>query len=73
MKHKGKRYRDHSRRTLFVTDGILRGDRWFTGYHNKAGAIRRLVVGVLPIREDREQAQEDLDEYAKIKGFKEAD
>jgi len=51
----------------------LHGDRWFTGYYNKAGAIRRLVVGVLPIREDREQAQEDLDEYAKIKGFKEAD
>lgn len=59
-----RKYRDFLGRVLFVTDGISRGDSWFTGYHKKNGTVKRLSIACLPIRRSREQAQADLDRLA---------
>jgi len=62
-----RQYRDKQGRILFVTDGISRGNVWFTGYRRPNGSIKRLAVAALPIRDTREEAQRDLDKYAREK------
>lgn len=64
-------------RVLFVTAGISRGiipelRRWFTCYMHRGGAewgLRRFKSPALPYRDTREEAQADLDRYAKKRGL----
>lgn len=58
-------YRDHLGRTLFVHDGISSGKTWGTYYRKSPTHLRRVVSPALRLRETREQAQADLDAYAK--------
>lgn len=62
-------YRDKQGRILFVTDGISRGNVWFTGYRRPNGATKKLTTAALPVRDTREEAQRDLDKYARAKGL----
>lgn len=55
-------YRGHM---IFVSDGISGGRAWGAFYRHTTGALRRFKS--LPMRETREQAQHDLDEWAKAK------
>ena len=63
-----KQYRD-SRGWLYrvMPDGV--GGYAFKGHCLKPGAISWHRVGQLPWRNTREEAQADLDEYAKEKGW----
>lgn len=49
---------------LFVCDGISNGRWWSTYYRNpRTGSLKRLRS--LPLRQTPEEAQRDLDEYAR--------
>jgi hypothetical protein len=65
----GKRYRDFQGRILFVGCGITDGTSWMTFYSKLNGSLRRVNSKFLPIRSTRNQAQEDLDRYAKERGL----
>lgn len=60
-------------RKYFVSQGIGGGPGrpWFTLYENGTGSTHRLVTKALPLRDTREEAQADLDAYARKKGWKE--
>jgi hypothetical protein len=58
-------YRDHQGRILFVHCGISGGKTWGTYYRKSPTHLRRVVSPALKLRETREQAQADLDAYAK--------
>lgn len=58
------KYRDYQGRILFVGSGISNGTSWMTLYQKSNGSLRRVKSKFLPIREMREQAQQDLDRYA---------
>lgn len=62
-------YRDHQGRILFVHCGISGGRTWGTYYRRSSNALRRFVSPALRLRETREQAQADLDAYAKKMGL----
>ena len=64
------KYRDKQGRVLYVSDGISRGEIWFTAYRKASGATKRLCVAALPIRDTRQEAQADLDRYAAERGMK---
>lgn len=55
---------------VFVSDGISRGRSWGTFYRLPSGSLRRLVRKSLPMRVTRDEAQADLDAYAKEIGWK---
>ncbi len=57
-------------RELFVTDGFSEGRTWFTAYKAPTGSTRRYKSPDLPCRRTREEAQADLDSYARKKGLK---
>ncbi len=65
-------YLTNDGRELFVTDGISGGRAWFTGYRAETGSTRRFKSPVLQCRKTREEAQADLDSYAKQKGLRAA-
>lgn len=73
MKTVGKKYIDEDGALVFVSYGISSGARWMTVRQKtpKSGTHRIKARG-LPVRLNRADAQEDLDEYAKAKGWKEA-
>jgi len=50
---------------LFVSDGISQGRTWSTYYRTRTGSLRRLKT--MPIRRAREEAQADLDAYARVR------
>lgn len=46
------------------------GERtFFTGWRSESGGFHRVVSKSLPVREDIEEAQADLDAWAKRKGL----
>lgn len=45
----------------FVSDGLSRGEYWFTARRQANGSVRRVVSPYLPIRKTREEAQQDLE------------
>lgn len=49
---------------LFTDDGISGGKRWGTFYVRKNGSKKRLNSPMLPMRDSRREAQEDLLEFA---------
>lgn len=57
-------------RELYVTDGFSEGRTWFTAYKAPTGSTRRYKSPDLPCRRTREEAQADLDSYARKKGLK---
>lgn len=57
-------YRGHM---IFVSDGISQGKAWGAFYRHKTGSLRRFKA--LPMRNTREEAQRDLDEWARTKGL----
>jgi hypothetical protein len=62
-----KRYLDDRGRVLFVSDGISDGQAWGT-FHRKAnGSLQRLVSKHLPLQDGEWLAQEDLDNYARLR------
>ncbi|OPX91824.1 MAG: Chromosome-partitioning protein Spo0J [Pelotomaculum sp. PtaB.Bin104] len=63
-------YIDDKGRLLFVSPGISGGDTWMTCYTKNGKGSHRLKSPVLPLRNTREEAQFDLDMYAKNKGYK---
>lgn len=64
-----KQYRDFQGRVLFVGCGLTNGTSWMTFYTKPNGSLRRVNSKFLPIRESREEAQRDLDKYAKERGL----
>jgi len=62
-------YRDFQDRILFVSDGISHGTTWMTVYQKPSGALKRVVSKFLPLRKTREEAQADLDRFAKARGL----
>lgn len=47
----------------FVSDGISKGEYWFTCYRRQNGALRRVCSKKLPIRATKEEAERDLDAW----------
>lgn len=63
-------YRDKKGRILFVSSGISDGTIWMTVYYKPNGiGTKRLVSPALPIRKTRKEAEEDLERYARARGF----
>lgn len=67
---KPRKYRDFQGRILFVASG-LDGRRFMTVYQKPPGGLRRVATKWLPLRDSREQAQADLDRYARLKCMEE--
>lgn len=65
------RYR-HGEKVIEVITG-LGGDCWMTGWRSAYGGTHRLKSKFLPVRTDPEQAQRDLDAWAKRKGLETAE
>jgi len=64
-----KAYKTQNAR-YFVSDGISNGTSWFTAKQFVGEkSIHRVVSPALPIRKTREEAQRDLDAWAKGKDF----
>jgi len=64
-------YIDDKGRLLFVSPGISGGETWMTCYTKPGGkGSHRLKSPSLPLRNTREEAQADLDIYARGKGYK---
>jgi len=49
---------------LFVHSGISGGRTWSTYYRSRTGSLKRLKT--MPVRETREEAERDLEAYAKF-------
>lgn len=45
------------------------GGSWITGWRSDAGGTHRLKSKFLPVRWSRDEAQRDLDAWAKLKGL----
>lgn len=70
---RGRCYRDFQNRVLFVSPGLTNGTTWMTCYQRPSGGLRRVKSKFLPLRQTREQAQADLDRWAKERGLEEVD
>lgn len=59
--------------TAFVSNGFGIGGKWMSvASKDTFQGTHRIVAKSLPLRDTREEAQADLDAYAKKKGWKEA-
>ena len=59
---------------VFVSCGISQGEVWMSVRQRKTtSGTKRIKTPRLPLREVRADAQRDLDEYAKTKGWQEYD
>ena len=65
----GRRYSDFQGRVLYISPALTNGSTWMTVYSKENGSLRRVKSKWLPLRETREQAQEDLDRYAEERGL----
>lgn len=67
-----KVYKDENGCLVFVSSGISKGASWMTVRQNGQGSgTHRIKSKALPLRETEEEAQADLDRYAKKKGWEE--
>jgi hypothetical protein len=65
-----KAFRDENGATVFVSDGIALDDKtWFTVRQLQGKGSHRIKTKFLPIRETFDEAQSDLNKYAKQKGW----
>jgi hypothetical protein len=68
------RYKAADGRTVFVSDGISRGETWMTCYCKPGStSTHRLKSPALPLRSERSQAEADLEQYAAGHGFETID
>ena len=65
-----KAYIYHDKR-IFVSR-LIGGDTFATVWESTPGSAHRVKVRALPVRETREEAQRDLDEFARFRKLKEA-
>lgn len=56
-------------RVLFVC-GITSSQTWFTGYRKPSGGVRRFRSPSLPVRTSRDEAQADLERFARERGLR---
>ena len=66
-----KSYIYHDKR-IFVSR-LIGGDTFATVWESTPGSTHRVKVKALPVRNAREEAQRDLDEFARIRKLKEAE
>jgi hypothetical protein len=63
-------YRNDKGADVFVPSGISGGKRWITVYCYNGKGTHRIVSKNLPERKTFDEAQTDLNRYAKVKGWK---
>ena len=63
-------YIDDMGKTVMVSQGI--GELWMTCRIKTSGSLQRVKSKFLPERDTEEEAQSDLDQYAKTMGWKKA-
>lgn len=69
----GKKYVTDRGLVAFVSNGFGKGGKWMSvARKDTFQGTHRIVTKNLPLRDTREEAQADLDAYAKKKGWKEA-
>jgi hypothetical protein len=68
-----KIYRDETGSMIFVSTGLWNSGKTFMSFRRKSpsAGMHRVKSKFLPERKNFDQAQTDLDEYAKKKGWKE--
>lgn len=66
-----KAYIYHDKR-IFVSR-LIGGDTFATVWESTPGSTHRVKVKALPVRSTREEAQRDLDEFARVRKLKEAE
>lgn len=62
-------YKNKQGQVLFVSPG-LGGDNFATYTRKPNGSLKRFRSPLLPVRKDREQAEEDLVKYARLTKLK---
>lgn len=62
------KFKPAPRPEYFVSDGISRGQYWFTCYRRQNGSLRRVCSPKLPIRATKEEAERDLAAWREEKG-----
>lgn len=67
-----KAYIYHEKK-IFVTALMGKAGAYGTVWTSSYGGTHRVVVKALPIRDTREEAQRDLDEFARVRKLKEAE
>lgn len=55
----------YGKQGLLFVDGGISGTGWSTYYRTRTGSLKRLKT--MPIRQTREEAQADLDAYARVR------
>lgn len=65
----GRCYRDFLGRVLYVSPALTNGTTWMTVHQKDNGSLKRVKSKWLPLRGTREQAQADLDRWAKERGL----
>lgn len=66
----GQAYEDDRGNTVFVSCGIGGGHDWMSVRQGSTGGTHRIKTKFLPLRSRAEEAQADLDSYAKKKKWK---
>lgn len=56
-------YKDKQGREIFISQGI--GEVWASYFRKQSGALKRIKSKYLPLRNTDDEAQKDLDAYAK--------
>ena len=62
-------YRNEQGEIILVVEGLLKG-KWMSMRRSNNGGLHRIKSPALPIRDSREEAQADLDFYAKNRGWR---
>ena len=72
QKDQGKKYVTDRGLVAFVSNGFGKGGKWMSvARKDTFQGTHRIVTKNLPLRDTREEAQADLDAYAKKRGWKE--
>ena len=61
-------YRDDHGDIILVAEGLLKG-KWMAMRQSHSGGLHRIKSPALPIRDSRDAAQADLDDYAGKRGW----
>ena len=62
-------YRNAQGEIILVAEGLQKG-KWMSMRRSNNGGMHRIKSPALPIRDSREEAQADLDAYAKKHGWR---